>query len=73
MHFVYLQISVCMNGLVENISLECHSCSFAEHCADMEYKFVELMPLYMKIGICFIEVFVCHTLRLQKILKSLFK
>ena len=39
----------------------------------MEYKFVELMPLYMKIGICFIEVFVCHTLRLQKILKSLFK
>ena len=62
-----------MNGLVENVRLECHSCSFAEHCADMEHKFVELMSLYMKICIGFVEMLIRYVLRLQKILKSLFK
>lgn len=40
-----------MDGLVEDICFECHSSSFAEHCANMEYEFIELMSLNMKIGI----------------------
>jgi len=32
-----------MDGLVEDICLECHSSSFAEHCTNVEYKFVELV------------------------------
>lgn len=62
-----------MDGLVEDISLECHSCSLAEHCANVKYKFVELMPLYVKISIGFVKMLVRHVFRLQKILKRLFK
>lgn len=45
-----------MDGLVEDICLECHSCSFAEHCAYVEYEFVELMSLYVEISIGYLQV-----------------
>lgn len=73
MHIVNLQISICMDGLVEDICLECHSSSLTEHCTNVEYKFVELMSLYMEISIVFVKMLVCHVFRLLKILKSIFK
>ena len=39
----------------------------------MEYKFIQLMTLNMKIGIGIVKMFVYHILRLLKILKSSFK
>ena len=57
-----------MDGLVEDFCFECHSSSMTEHCANMKYKLVELVPLYMKIGISFIKMLVCHAFRLLKIL-----
>ena len=62
-----------MDGLVEDICLECHSCSLAEHCADVEYNLVELMPLYVEISIVFVKMLVCHVFWLLKILKNIFK
>ena len=73
MHIVNLQISICMDGLVEDICLECHSSSLAEHCTNVEYKFVELMSLYMEISIVLVKMLVCHVFWLLKILKSIFK
>ena len=62
-----------MDGLVEDFCFECHSSSMTEHCANMKYKLVELVPLYMKIGISFIKMLVCHAFRLLKILECIFK
>ncbi len=73
MYIVNLQISVCMDGLVKDICPECHPRSIAEHCANVKYKFVELMSLYVEISIGFVKMFVCHVSCLLKILKSLFK
>ena len=62
-----------MNGLVEDFRFECYSSSMAEYGTDMEYKFVELMSLYMKIGIGLVKMLVCHIHRLLNLLKSIFK
>ena len=62
-----------MDGLVENICLECHSSSIAEHGTNVEYEFVKLMSLYVEISIGLVKMLVYHVLWLLKIPKSIFK
>ena len=40
LHILYLVITFCVYSLVKDLGLECHTLSFTEHRAYLQYKFI---------------------------------